>query len=320
MPVGSTRIVEQKDAEEAELALREVGTSVYAFDAAALRDALGRLSTDNAQGEEYLTDVVGLHRAAGLGLHAVVARDAAETAGVNDRAQLAAAARTCATACSPSTCGPVWRCSTRRRPGSTPTSCSSRTARCTRGCSCTAARSCAAAPSWAPTPRSPPARSARGPRVVRTHAEGAVVGPRASVGPYSFLRPGTRLEEGAKVGAYVEVKASTLGPGAKVPHLAYVGDATIGARSNLGAGTITANYDGLAKHRTVVGEDVRVGSNTVLVAPVTVHDGAYTAAGSAVVDDVPAGSLAVGRARQRIIEGWVARRRALPDRAEEQSG
>ena len=113
----------------------------------------------------------------------------------------------------------------------------------------------------------------------------------------------------SSTGAYVEVKASTIGDGSKVPHLAYVGDATVGARSNIGAGTIVVNYDGRDKHRTSVGDDVRIGSNNVLVAPVTVHDGAYTAAGSAITEDVPAGALGIGRAKQRIIEGWVARRR-----------
>jgi bifunctional UDP-N-acetylglucosamine pyrophosphorylase/glucosamine-1-phosphate N-acetyltransferase len=148
-----------------------------------------------------------------------------------------------------------------------------------------------------------------GATVTRTQATGAVIGPRATVGPFSYLRPGTVLGEGAKVGAYVEVKASEIGAGSKVPHLSYVGDATIGERSNIGAGTIVVNYDGVAKHRTTVGDDVRVGSNNSLVAPVEVGDGAYTAAGSAITEDVPPGDLAVGRAQQRNIEGWVARKR-----------
>jgi len=156
--------------------------------------------------------------------------------------------------------------------------------------------------------------------VVRSHCLGAAIGPEATVGPFSYLRPGTRLGAGAKVGAYVEVKASTVGAGSKVPHLAYVGDATIGERSNVGAGTIVVNYDGREKHRTTVGDDVRIGSNNSLVAPVTVHDGAYTAAGSAITEDVPPGALGIGRARQRSIEGWVARRRGQQDRPGEQQG
>jgi bifunctional UDP-N-acetylglucosamine pyrophosphorylase/glucosamine-1-phosphate N-acetyltransferase len=123
------------------------------------------------------------------------------------------------------------------------------------------------------------------------------------------LRPGTRIGRGAKIGAYVEVKASEIGDGSKVPHLSYVGDATIGERSNIGAGTIVVNYDGRDKHRTRIGDDVRVGSNNSLVAPVTIEDDAYTAAGSVITNDVPPGALGVGRERQRNIEGWVARKR-----------
>jgi bifunctional UDP-N-acetylglucosamine pyrophosphorylase/glucosamine-1-phosphate N-acetyltransferase len=145
--------------------------------------------------------------------------------------------------------------------------------------------------------------------VVRTHATGAVVGPRAAVGPFTYLRPGTRLGEDSKAGAYVEIKASEVGPGSKVPHLSYVGDATIGRGSNIGAATVFVNYDGRAKHRTTVGDAVRIGSDTMLVAPVEVGDGAYTAAGSVITQDVPAGALGVGRARQRNIEGWVDRTR-----------
>ena len=130
-----------------------------------------------------------------------------------------------------------------------------------------------------------------GASVVRSHAEGAVVGPGATVGPYSYLRPGTRLGAGAKVGAYVEVKASTIGAGSKVPHLSYVGDAVIGRGSNIGAATVFVNYDGRDKHRTTVGDDVRIGSDTMLVAPVEVGDGAYTAAGSVITQDVPPGAL-----------------------------
>jgi bifunctional UDP-N-acetylglucosamine pyrophosphorylase/glucosamine-1-phosphate N-acetyltransferase len=145
--------------------------------------------------------------------------------------------------------------------------------------------------------------------VLATTATGATIGPAATVGPYTYLRPGTRLGRGAKAGAYVEMKAADIGDGAKVPHLSYVGDAAVGARSNVGAATVFVNYDGARKHRTVVGEDVRIGSDTMLVAPVTVGDGAYTAAGSVITDDVPPGAMGVGRARQRNIDGWVGRRR-----------
>jgi bifunctional UDP-N-acetylglucosamine pyrophosphorylase/glucosamine-1-phosphate N-acetyltransferase len=149
-----------------------------------------------------------------------------------------------------------------------------------------------------------------GARVVRSHVTGARIGAGATVGPYTYLRPGTVLGPDAKAGAYVEIKASTVGAGSKVPHLSYVGDATIGAGANIGAATVFVNYDGVAKHPTVVGDEVRIGSDTMLVAPVTVGDGAYTAAGSVITEDVPPGAMAVGRARQRTIAGWVARRRA----------
>ena len=306
------RVTEHKDADDAVRAVREIATGVYAFSAAALRDALGRLSTDNAQGEEYLTDVVGLHREAGLRLAAVQA-PAAETGGVNDRAQLAAAARLLrdrllaehlragVAVLDPATTwvdvDVVLEPDCTLRPG----------VQLHRGT--VVRRGAVVGPDTTLTA----CEVGEGASVVRTHAEGAVIGPRATVGPFSFLRPGTVLDEDAKVGAYVEVKASRIGAGSKVPHLAYVGDAVVGERSNLGAGTIVVNYDGRDKHRTTVGDDVRVGSNNSLVAPVTVHDGAYTAAGSTITEDVPAGALGVGRARQRSIEGWVARRRAPRD-------
>lgn len=302
------RVTEHKDAGAAVRAVREIATGVYAFAAPALRDALGRLSTDNAQGEEYLTDVVGLHREAGLRLAAVQA-PAQETGGVNDRAQLATAARLLrdrlllehlragvAVLDPPTTwvdVDVVLEPDCTLRPG----------VQLHRGT--VVRRGAVVGPDTTLTG----CEVGEDASVVRTHGEGAVVGPRATVGPFSFLRPGTVLAEDAKVGAYVEVKASTIGAGSKVPHLAYVGDAAVGERSNLGAGTIVVNYDGRDKHRTAVGDDVRVGANNVLVAPVAVHDGAYTAAGSAITEDVPAGALGVGRARQRTIEGWVARKR-----------
>ncbi|MDQ1485195.1 MAG: bifunctional UDP-N-acetylglucosamine pyrophosphorylase / glucosamine-phosphate N-acetyltransferase, partial [Actinomycetota bacterium] len=123
------------------------------------------------------------------------------------------------------------------------------------------------------------------------------------------LRPGTRLARGARAGGFVEMKNAEVGADSKVPHLSYVGDATIGERTNIGAATIFVNYDGVAKHHTEVGDDVRIGSDTMIVAPVTIGDGAYTAAGSVVVDDVPPGALAIGRGRQRNVEGWVEKRR-----------
>ena len=148
-----------------------------------------------------------------------------------------------------------------------------------------------------------------GATVLRSEVTGAVIGQDATVGPFSYLRPGTVLGARGKIGAFVETKNAVLGDDTKVPHLAYAGDITVGERSNIGAGTIVANYDGQTKHRTTVGSDVRVGSNNTLVAPVTVEDGAYTAAGSAITADVPAGALAVAREKQKNIDGWVARKR-----------
>jgi bifunctional UDP-N-acetylglucosamine pyrophosphorylase / glucosamine-1-phosphate N-acetyltransferase len=302
-------VVEHRDATEEQRAVREVNTSVYAFEAGPLRDALSRLSTANAQGEEYLTDVVGLFVAAGRTVGALVV-DPALTAGVNDRVQLAAAHRAYnerllgdwmragVTVIDPAT---TWVDAEVElapdvvlRPGVQLHGRTRAESGAEIGPDCT----------LTDTVVGP------GARVVRAHCHGAEVGPGASVGPFAYLRPGARLGPGAKVGTYVEVKGSELGAGAKVPHLSYVGDATIGAGANLGAGTITANWDGVHKHRTTIGEHVRTGSDTVLVAPVTVGDGAYTAAGSVIVDEVPAGELGVGRARQRNIPGWVAKRRA----------
>jgi bifunctional UDP-N-acetylglucosamine pyrophosphorylase/glucosamine-1-phosphate N-acetyltransferase len=145
--------------------------------------------------------------------------------------------------------------------------------------------------------------------VVRTHAQLAVVGPEVSVGPFAYLRPGTRLARGAKVGTFVETKNAQLGEGAKVPHLSYVGDATIGEHTNIGAATVFVNYDGVAKHHTTIGSHARTGADNMFVAPVQVGDGAYTAAGSVITEDVPPGAMAVARGRQRNVAGWVERRR-----------
>ncbi len=166
-----------------------------------------------------------------------------------------------------------------------------------------------------PVPRSVPARSSStqpsGPtrRCGSRQLTSAVIGPGASVGPYTYLRPGTELGPGARAGAFVEAKNAKVGEGSKIPHLSYVGDAEIGVGSNIGAATVFVNYDGVAKHRTVIGDHVRVGSDTMLVAPVTIGDGAYTAAGSVITDDVPPGAMGVARARQRTIRDWVLRKR-----------
>lgn len=302
-------VVEDRDATPQQRLVREVATSVYAFEADLLRAALGQLSTDNAQGEEYLTDVIGLLVAAGRGVGAVVAADWTETTGVNDRVQLAAARAALrdrllrgwmlagVTVTDPAT---TWLgVDVVLEPDVT-------VHQNTQLHGHTVIRSGAVV---GPNTTLTDTEVGADATVLATTATGATIGPAATVGPYTYLRPGTRLGRGAKAGAYVEMKAADIGDGAKVPHLSYVGDAAVGARSNVGAATVFVNYDGARKHRTVVGEDVRIGSDTMLVAPVTVGDGAYTAAGSVITDDVPPGAMGVGRARQRNIDGWVGRRR-----------
>ena len=302
-------VVEDRDATPQQRLVREVATSVYAFEADLLRAALGQLSTDNAQGEEYLTDVIGLLVAAGLGVGAVVAADWTETTGVNDRVQLAAARAALrdrllrgwmlagVTVTDPAT---TWLgVDVVLEPDVT-------VHQNTQLHGHTVIRSGAVV---GPNTTLTDTEVGADATVLATTATGATIGPAATVGPYTYLRPGLGAAAQPGAGAYVEMKAADIGDGAKVPHLSYVGDAAVGARSNVGAATVFVNYDGARKHRTVVGEDVRIGSDTMLVAPVTVGDGAYTAAGSVITDDVPPGAMGVGRARQRNIDGWVGRRR-----------
>lgn len=304
-----TGVVEHRDADQRVRAIDEVASGVYAFAAGPLREALGRLSTDNAQGEQYLPDVVGLHHAAGLVVESEVTADADETRGINDRAQLSELTRLLRDRIvrvhqlagvafldpqtawvdadvqleADSTIGPGVQLHGRtvvRRgavvgPDTTLTDC----------------------------------EVGEGASVVRSHGVGAVIGPAASVGPFTYLRPGTVLGSGAKAGGFVEIKGSTIGDGSKVPHLAYVGDAVIGRRSNIGAGTIVVNYDGVAKHRTTIGDGVRVGSNNSLVAPVDIGDGAYTGADAVIRKDVPAGALAYSENTQHVVEQWAERKR-----------
>ncbi|MGB8649406.1 MAG: bifunctional UDP-N-acetylglucosamine diphosphorylase/glucosamine-1-phosphate N-acetyltransferase GlmU [Mycobacteriales bacterium] len=309
------RVVEHKDADEQTRLIDEVATSVYAFAAGPLREALARLDTDNAQGEQYLTDVVGLHKAAGLPVTAVVAADPDETRGVNDRVQLADLARVLrdrvvrqhqlggVAVLDPATtwidvdvqiAADVTIKPNTQLHGST-----------------TVAAGAVIGPDTTLTDT----QVHEGASIRRSEVLGAVIGAHASVGPFSYVRPGTVLGARGKIGGFVETKNAEIGDDTKVPHLSYVGDATIGERSNIGAGTIVVNYDGVHKHRTTVGDDARVGSNNSLVAPVEIGDGAYTAAGTAVTDDVPDGALAVRGVKQRNIDGWVARKR--PTKGEE---
>ncbi len=304
-----TRVVEHRDAIPAELDVTEVGTSVYAFDAALLRAALGRIGTDNVQGEEYLPDVIGVLVADGYAIGALIASDAGETEGVNDRVQLAAARgrlrdrlvdgwmREGVTIVDPATTWVDVAVRLERDVVLHPsTQLLGRTRVDTRaevGPECTLRDTSVG----------------EGARVVRAQCDGAEVGPEASVGPFAYLRPGTVVGRGAKAGTFVEIKNADLGDGAKVPHLTYVGDATIGEGSNIGASSVFVNYDGVTKHRSVVGSHARTGADNMFVAPVSVGDGAYTAAGSVITEDVPPGAIAVARGKQRNIEGWVERQR-----------
>ena len=301
-------IVEDKDCDAEQRAIDEINSGMYAFGGPSLSACLGRLTTDNSQGEEYLTDVVGLMRADG-DVVAACLTDAAEVMGVNDREQLALAARIMR-----DRINSHWMRSgvSMLDPESTwldvdvdlEPDVTLRPQVTLRG-----PTSVATGAVIGPGTTLTSCEVGEGAEVIHAWAELAVIGERAKVGPFTFLRPGTVLGTGAKAGAYVEIKNSVIGDGAKVPHLSYVGDAEVGEGSNIGAATVFVNYDGVAKHRTVVGRQVRIGSDTMLVAPVTIGDGAYTAAGSVITDDVPPGAMAVGRARQRNIEEWVERRR-----------
>ena len=298
-------IREHKDATDAERAIREINSGIYAFDAAVLRDSLAHVTTDNAQGEKYLTDVLGLARAAGGRVAAVVTEDRWQVEGANDRVQLSALGaelnrrtveawmRAGVTVVDPAT---TWIDATvtlaedvRLLPniqlhGTT-----------------TVARDAVVGPDTTLTD----VQVGEGAKVIRTHGSGSTIGAKASVGPFTYLRPGTVLGETGKIGAFYETKNVTIGRGSKLSHLGYAGDAEIGEDTNIGCGNITANYDGEKKHRTVIGSGVRTGSNTVFVAPVQVGDGAYSGAGAVIRRDVPPGALVLSLAKQENAEGWV---------------
>ncbi|PIE27390.1 MAG: UDP-N-acetylglucosamine diphosphorylase/glucosamine-1-phosphate N-acetyltransferase [Micrococcales bacterium] len=310
-----TAIVEQRDCTDEQSRIGEINTGVYVFDGPALRDSLAQVGRDNAQGEMYLTDVIGLVRAAGHDVQAVVAEDPAETDGVNDRVQLAGAERgyneriitrwmrAGVTVKDPST---TWvdasvtlEPDVTLLPGVQLHGTTTVSEGAVIGPDCTLSN----------------VEVGAGAVVVRTHGTDSSIGERAIVGPWSYLRPGTQLGAGGKIGAYVETKNSVLADGVKVPHLSYVGDADVATGTNIGCGTIFANYDGIAKHRTTIGAHVRIGSGTRLVPPVQVGDGAYTGAGVVVRDDVPPGALALTVAPQRNLLGWVERKRPGTDAA-----
>ncbi len=302
-------IVEHKDADEAQRAIREINSGIYVFDAATLARGLGALTTDNSQGEMYLTDVLGIARAAGGRVGALATTDVFQVEGVNDRVQLA----TLGAELNRRVLEGWMRAGvTVIDPPSTWVDVEVRLARDVTllpGTQLHGGTEIGESATIGPDCSLTDCVVGAGAEVVRSHGSGALIAEGATVGPFSYLRPGTKLGERGKIGAFVEVKNSSIGARSKVPHLSYVGDATIGTGTNIGAATVVVNYDGVAKHRTTIGDHVRVGSDSMLVAPVTIGDGAYTAAGSVITDDVPPGDMGVARSRQQNISGWVRRRR-----------
>jgi bifunctional UDP-N-acetylglucosamine pyrophosphorylase/glucosamine-1-phosphate N-acetyltransferase len=304
------RIVEQKDATAAELTITEVNSGTYVFRVSPLRQQLALVTTDNAQHEKYLTDVVGLLRASGASVSAMPVTDGWMVAGVNDRVQLAEAARRMNQLIVRN-----WQLAgvTIEDPATTWIDADvtlNEDVEILPGTQLKGATLVQSGARIGPDTTLVDCEIGAGAIVKRTDATLAVIGENASVGPFAYLRPGTYLGADGKIGTFVETKNSTIGVGSKVPHLSYVGDTTVGEHSNIGAGTITANYDGVNKSATVVGSHVRSGSHNVFVAPVRIGDGAYTGAGTVVRKDVPAGALAINVAPQRNMTGWVEANRA----------
>jgi bifunctional UDP-N-acetylglucosamine pyrophosphorylase/glucosamine-1-phosphate N-acetyltransferase len=305
-----TAIVEQKDATPEQAAIHEINSGIFAFDGAFLADAVGRIDNDNAKGEYYLTDVVAIARDQGRAVGAYTIDDVVQTEGVNDRAQLAALAaeknrrvldrwmKDGVTVVDPAS---TWVDVTVQL---------ARDVTLLPGVQLHGTTRIGEDAVVGPDTTLTDVEVGEAASVVRTHGSGAVIGAGATVGPFSYLRPGTVLGGHGKVGAFVETKNAQIGEGAKVPHLSYVGDAEIGDGANIGAGTIFANYDGVAKHRSTVGPQARTGSNNTFVAPVRIGDGAVTGGGTVVRRDVPPGALAVSSGPDRHIEGWVQRKRA----------
>lgn len=306
------RVVETKTAGDAtpeQLRIDEVNSSIFAFDGAALLEALQDLKADNAQGELYLPDVLPALRSRGLTVRAHVLEDADEALGVNDRVQLAqvraiaqqrihcAHGRAGVTIVDPASTlidvGVSIGTDTVIEPSSF-----------LRGAT-TIGRGCTVGPLTTLIDATLHDEIA----IPHSYVVQAQIESRATVGPFAYLRPGTVLRERSKAGTFVEIKNSDVGPGSKVPHLSYIGDAEIGEDTNLGAATITANYDGVNKHRTTIGDRVHTGVDTTLIAPVTLGDDTFTAANSAITKDIPPGALGVARTRQANIEGYADRKR-----------
>ena len=303
------RIVEERDASEAERAIDEFNSGCYAFDGALLADVIKRVTTENSQHEEYLTDVVEILRGDGYPVGTVLAAEPAEIRGVNDRVQLAQARRALNDRILRD-----WMLAgvTITDPASTwidVTVTIGQDAEIGPQAQLEGATVIGAGAKVGPGCLLEDTTVGEDAVLLHAVCRQAEIGPRVTVGPFAYLRPGASIAADAHIGTYVELKKSHVGAGAKVPHLTYVGDATVGAGANIGAGTIFANYDGVRKHHTEVGENAFVGSNTVLMAPVTIGDGAYTAAGSAIGEDVSAGDLGIARGHQHNSDGWVLRNR-----------
>ncbi len=310
-------IVEEKDASDEQRAIQEINSGILAFDGAFLADAVHKITNDNAKGEYYLTDTVHLAREAGQTVGAHPIDDVMQTSGANDRAQLAELGREMnsrivtqwmkdgVTVMDPATtwieADVVLAPDVTILPG-------------TQLLGTTVVGEDAVI---GPDTTLKDCEIGVGARVVRTHGELAVIGDGANVGPFAYVRPNTQLGEGGKIGAFVETKNAQIGRGSKVPHLSYVGDAEIGEASNIGAGTIFANYDGEKKHRTKVGSRTKTGANNTFVAPVEIGDDAGTGGGTTVRRDVPSGALAVSAGPQRNLEDWKARKAGLSSKQTE---
>jgi bifunctional UDP-N-acetylglucosamine pyrophosphorylase/glucosamine-1-phosphate N-acetyltransferase len=309
-------IVEEKDATPQQREIAEISSGILAFDAEFLVGALPRLTNDNAKGEYYLTDTVRIAREDGLTVGAFPIDDVAQTEGANDRVQLAEMGRELnrrivtrwmrdgVTVMDPAT---TWIDADVKL---------AEDVTILPGTQLLGATVVAEDAVIGPDTTLKDCEVGAGARVVRAHAELSVIGDGAEVGPYARLRPGTILGARSKIGTFVETKNAHLGDGAKVPHLSYVGDAEIGEQANIGAGTIFANYDGIAKHRTKVGRWFRGGSNNTFVAPVELGDGSSTGGGTVVRRNVPPGALAVSGGPQRNLPGWVPSKRAGTPQAE----
>jgi bifunctional UDP-N-acetylglucosamine pyrophosphorylase/glucosamine-1-phosphate N-acetyltransferase len=307
------RVAEAKpgsgDATEEELAIREVNTGVYAFDGGALLDALDQLGSDNAQGEVYLPDVLPAIRRAGGTVAGHPIGDPDLTHGVDDRIDLAYATTQLQRRILEEH---MRQGVTIVNPQATTIDAGARIGRDTviepgtviRGATTIGDRA-----RIGPHTTLIDATIADEVTVLHAYVTGAQLDAGTTVGPFAYLRPGAHLHEGAKAGTFVEIKNSEIGRGTKVPHLSYIGDADIGAGTNIAAGNVTANYDGVNKHRTTIGSGVRTSVDTTFVAPVTVGDGAATGAGSVITDDVPPGALGIARARQTNVEGYADRKK-----------